>query len=70
MMVGQSHDSFTLLSVKDVMLFWHCQQAIRLLPFKVGQSHDSFTLLSVKDVILFWHCQQAIQVMCTGQEAL
>jgi hypothetical protein len=30
-MVGQSHDSFTLLSVKDVMLFQHCQQAIDVL---------------------------------------
>jgi hypothetical protein len=30
-MVGQSHDSFTLLSVKDVMLFQHCQQAIQVL---------------------------------------
>jgi hypothetical protein len=30
LMVGQSHDSFTLLSVKDVMLFQHCQQAIYL----------------------------------------
>jgi hypothetical protein len=28
-MVGQSHDSFTPLSVKDVMLFQHCQQAIQ-----------------------------------------
>jgi hypothetical protein len=28
LMVGQSHDSFTLLSVKDVMLFQHCQQVI------------------------------------------
>jgi hypothetical protein len=27
-MVGQSHDSFTLLSVKNVMLFQHCEQAI------------------------------------------
>jgi hypothetical protein len=24
-MVGQSHDSFTLLSVKDMMLVQHCQ---------------------------------------------
>jgi hypothetical protein len=30
-MVGQSHDNFTLLSVKDVMLFQHCQQAIQVL---------------------------------------
>jgi hypothetical protein len=30
-MVGQSHDSFKLLSVKDVMLFQHCQLAIQLL---------------------------------------
>jgi hypothetical protein len=30
-MVGQSHDSFTLLSVKDVMLLHHCQQAIQVL---------------------------------------
>jgi hypothetical protein len=29
--VGQSHDSFTLLSVKDVKLFQHCQQAIKVL---------------------------------------
>jgi hypothetical protein len=28
-MVGQSYDSFTLLSVKDAMLFQHCQQAIQ-----------------------------------------
>jgi hypothetical protein len=27
--VGQSHESFTLLSVKDLMFFQHCQQAIR-----------------------------------------
>jgi hypothetical protein len=27
----QSHDSFTLLSVKDVMLFQHCEQAILVL---------------------------------------
>jgi hypothetical protein len=27
--VGQSHGSFTLLSVRDVMLFQYCQQAIR-----------------------------------------
>jgi hypothetical protein len=31
LMVGQSHDSFTLLGVKDVMLFQHCQQAIQVL---------------------------------------
>jgi hypothetical protein len=30
-MVRESHDSFTLLSVKDVMLFQHCQQAIQVL---------------------------------------
>jgi hypothetical protein len=30
-MVGQSHDSFTLLRVKDVMLFQHYQQTIQLL---------------------------------------
>jgi hypothetical protein len=30
-MVGQSYDSFTLLSVKDVMLFQHCQLAIQVL---------------------------------------
>jgi hypothetical protein len=30
-MVGQSHDSFTLLSVKEVMLFQHCQQTIQVL---------------------------------------
>jgi hypothetical protein len=30
-MVGQSHDSFTLPSVKDVMLFQHCQQSIQVL---------------------------------------
>jgi hypothetical protein len=29
--VGLSHDSFTLLSVKNVMLFQHCQQAIQAL---------------------------------------
>jgi hypothetical protein len=29
--VGQSHVSFTVLSVKDVMLFQHCQQAIQVL---------------------------------------
>jgi hypothetical protein len=28
LMIGQSRDSFTLLSVKDVMLFRHCQQDI------------------------------------------
>jgi hypothetical protein len=31
LMVGQSHDSFALLSVKNVMSFQHCQQAIQLL---------------------------------------
>jgi hypothetical protein len=31
LMVGQSHDSFTLLSVKDVMLFQHCWQANQVL---------------------------------------
>jgi hypothetical protein len=30
-MVGQSHDSFTLLSVKNGMLFQQCQQAIQVL---------------------------------------
>jgi hypothetical protein len=30
-MVGQSHDSLTLLRVKEVMLFQHCQQAIQVL---------------------------------------
>jgi hypothetical protein len=30
-MVGQSQDNFTLPSVKDVMLFQHCQQAIQVL---------------------------------------
>jgi hypothetical protein len=29
-MVGQSKDSFTLLSVMDVVLLHHCQQAIHL----------------------------------------
>jgi hypothetical protein len=29
LMVGQSHDSFKLLSVKDVILFQHCQQVIQ-----------------------------------------
>jgi hypothetical protein len=29
--VGHSHDCFTLLSVKDVMLFVHCQQVIQQL---------------------------------------
>jgi hypothetical protein len=28
-MVGQSHDSFTLLSVKDMMLYQHFLQAIQ-----------------------------------------
>jgi hypothetical protein len=26
-LVGQIHNSFTLLSVKEVLLFQHCQQA-------------------------------------------
>jgi hypothetical protein len=30
-MVGQSYGSFTLLSVKDVMLFQHCQKAIHVM---------------------------------------
>jgi hypothetical protein len=30
-MVGQSLDGFTLLSVEDVVLFQHCQQAIKVL---------------------------------------
>jgi hypothetical protein len=30
-LVGQSHDSFTLLSVKDAMLFQRCQQAVQVL---------------------------------------
>jgi hypothetical protein len=30
-MIGQSRDSFTLLSVKDEMLFQHCQQVIQVL---------------------------------------
>jgi hypothetical protein len=30
-MVGQSQDSFALLSNKDVVLFQHCQQAIQVL---------------------------------------
>jgi hypothetical protein len=30
-MVGQSHDSFTLLSAKDARLFQHCQWAIQVL---------------------------------------
>jgi hypothetical protein len=30
-MVGQSHDGFTLLSVKDVMLFQRYQQTIQVL---------------------------------------
>jgi hypothetical protein len=30
-MVGQNRDSFTLLSVQDVMLFQHCQQVITVL---------------------------------------
>jgi hypothetical protein len=30
-MVGQNHDSFTLLGVKDVMLFQHFQQAIQVM---------------------------------------
>jgi hypothetical protein len=30
-MVGQRHESFTLLSVNDVMLFQHCQQAIKVM---------------------------------------
>jgi hypothetical protein len=29
-MIGQHPDSFRLLSVKDVMLFEHCQQAIQV----------------------------------------
>jgi hypothetical protein len=29
--VGKSYDSFTLLIVKDVMLFQHCQKAIQVL---------------------------------------
>jgi hypothetical protein len=29
--VGQSHDSFTLLSAKNAMLFQHLQQAIQVL---------------------------------------
>jgi hypothetical protein len=29
--VGQSHDSFTLLSIKNVILFQHCQQVIQVL---------------------------------------
>jgi hypothetical protein len=28
--VGEKHDSFTLMSVKDVMVFQHCQHAIHL----------------------------------------
>jgi hypothetical protein len=31
LMVGQSHDSFTLLSAKNVMSFQHCQRAIQVL---------------------------------------
>jgi hypothetical protein len=63
-MVGQSHDRFTLLRVKNVMLLQYCSKISQetllnsisnhLLPgFMVGQSHDSFTLLSVKNVMVF-----------------
>jgi hypothetical protein len=30
-MVGHGHDNFTLLTVKDVMLFQHCQLVIKML---------------------------------------
>jgi hypothetical protein len=37
LMVGQSHDSFTLLSVRDVMLFQPFQQAIQVLNMEYRQ---------------------------------
>jgi hypothetical protein len=45
-MVGQSDDSFTLLSVKDV-IFQHCQQDIKVLCTGHRQE-DSEANLSVK----------------------
>jgi hypothetical protein len=40
-LAGQSHDSFTLLSVKHVMLYQHCQRAIQVLctGYKTGDPH-------------------------------
>jgi hypothetical protein len=43
-MVGQSHDSFTLLSVKDLMLFQRCQQAIQVLCMRLDRGHSEANL--------------------------
>jgi hypothetical protein len=45
-MVGQSYDSFTLLSVNDVMLHQHCQQAIQVLC--IGYEQYSEAKISLK----------------------
>jgi hypothetical protein len=37
LMVAQSHDDFTLLDVKDVMLCQHCQRAIQVLRMRNRQ---------------------------------
>jgi hypothetical protein len=50
-MVGQSHDSFTLLSVKDLMLFQHGQQAIQVLCTGYRQWHSK-AKLGVKQHVL------------------
>jgi hypothetical protein len=46
-MVGQSHDSFTLLSIKDVMLLQHCQQAMQCCAWGTDKKHSEANL-SVK----------------------
>jgi hypothetical protein len=47
LMVGQSYDSFTLLSVTDVMLFQHCQQVIQV-PC-MGYTGGTLKQISVKE---------------------
>jgi hypothetical protein len=44
-MVGEIHNSFTMLSVKTVMLFQHCQQVIQVLCTGLGYTEAN---LSVK----------------------
>jgi hypothetical protein len=50
--VGQSYDSFTLLSVKDV-LFQHCQQAIKVMDTGYRQGG------ALKHTLVFMHERQA-----------
>jgi hypothetical protein len=48
-MVGQSHNSFTVLRVKNVMLFQHCQLAIQLCCARYTDRRHSEANLGVKE---------------------